>query len=225
MAALFGIVSLIGFLVFFVLLIVGLIRKKNVLQYLGGVVLCFIILIVCITRSSDSNDEIVEEPNDTVAVVEKIDENEEVEDIEYNEIQSLFLSIGSETSADEIDKATKDMSLYINKFDSFVLDDKSFTLVVGTTEESVSKRYSGGELIEIEFNENGKIIYLEYSIGQTESMYGLVRVYHQFIYDESSANNFPNADVFGSVGKGTEQYPVYDSVEEALKDLISNKKK
>lgn len=79
MAALFGLLSLLGFFVCIVLTIINAIKKKPVKPYAIGIGVCFVLFIVCIAITPDSETETTKQEVAVTETKEEIAEEPTVE--------------------------------------------------------------------------------------------------------------------------------------------------
>lgn len=189
MGAFIGVISFFGLIACIIMTIINAIKKKPIKRLAIGIAVCFVVFVICmsVTPPVENNQQIdnkelveseqiitsKEKGNDTSkepveseepVVDEESSQSEEITDaVNYDKLQSLFLSFSFETTEDNLIKWIEDNDLkYTSKEYNGTPKKKSYKIAY-EDDVALMRHAESGDHVEISFcKEDGSFLYAEY---------------------------------------------------------------
>ena len=169
MVAFIGVISFFGLIACIIMTIINAIKKKPIKRLAIGIAVCFVVFVICMSVTPPvennpqiDNKELVESKEP--AVDEKSSQSEEITDVvNYDKLQSLFLSFSFETTEDDLIKWIEDNDLkYTSKEYNGTPKKKSYKIAY-EDDVALMRHAESGDHVEISFcKEDGSFLYAEY---------------------------------------------------------------
>ena len=169
MVAFIGVISFFGLIACIIMTIINAIKKKPIKRLAIGIAVCFVVFVICMSvtppvenNQQNDNKELVESKEPVVD--EKSSQSEEITDaVNYDKLQSLFLSFSFETTEDDLIKWIEDNDLkYTSKEYNGSPKKKSYKIAY-EDDVALMRHAESGDHVEISFcKENGSFMYAEY---------------------------------------------------------------
>lgn len=189
MIAFIGVISFFGLIAFIIMTIINAIRKKPIKRLAIGIAVFFVVFVICLAvippvennqqidnkepteseqimaSKEDEGDNSKEPVKSEEPVVDKeLTQSEEITDtVNYDKLQSLFLSFSFETTEDDLIKWIEDNGLkYTSKEYNGSPKNKSYKIAY-EDDVALMRHAESGDHVEISFcKENGSFMYAEY---------------------------------------------------------------
>lgn len=169
MGAFIGVISFFGLIACIIMTIINAIKKKPIKRLAIGIAVCFVVFVICMSvtppvenNQQNDNKELVESKEPVFD--EKSSQSEEITDaVNYDKLQSLFLSFSFETTEDDLTKWIEDNDLkYTSKEYNGSPKKKSYKIAY-EDDVALMRHAESGDHVEISFcKEDGSFLYAEY---------------------------------------------------------------
>ena len=190
MVALLGLLSLFGFIVCTIIAFIMIIRKKSVKRMVISILICFIVFIICfivsifneknesvenntMTNVTSTYDVMPEKSEESELDIEmgsedmseiKSSTKESTKEINYDELQKVFLAITTDTKEEDVKKLIDeyDLKYTVNEYAGTSPKELNYKLAYDM-DVAYQDHAKTGDNVEITFNEDdGSLLYTEY---------------------------------------------------------------